>query len=233
MGQSARGVYGDVIEEIDWSVGEVMRALSEASLAENTLLFFTSDNGPWLVFGTHGGSAGLLRGGKGMTYEGGMRVPGLAWWPGTIAAGEVSDAVTSTMDLFPTALALADIPMPTDRIFDGRDLSPLLHGISTSEVRDAYFYYRGATLFAARVGPWKAHFTTQWAYVRDSVRTSHALPPLYHLGHDPGEQYNLSAAHPDVLTAIRAAVQAHREELVMPPTQLDARIDEGEQTSDH
>ena len=140
---SRRGLYGDVIEEIDWSVGQVLDALREEGLAETTLVFFTSDNGPWLIFDTHGGSAGLLHGGKGMTWEGGMREPGLAWWPGTIAPASVNHAVTSTMDLFPTALALVDAPLPEDRVIDGRNLLPLLTGSSDDEVRDALLLLPG------------------------------------------------------------------------------------------
>jgi len=223
---SRRGLYGDVIEEIDWSVGQVLDALRTEGLAENTLVFFTSDNGPWLVFDTHGGSAGLLHGGKGMTWEGGMRVPGLAWWPGTIAPGSVNDAVTSTMDLYATALSMAGHALPADRVIDGCNLLPMLTGASADPVRDVYFYYRGTTLYAARKGPWKAHFITQWAYVADSVRTEHDPPRLFHLDHDPSEQYDVAAAHPDVIAAIRAEVERHRANLDARATQLDARIDD-------
>jgi arylsulfatase A-like enzyme len=224
-GTSRRGLYGDVIEEIDWSVGQVMQVLQEEGLAENTLLFFTSDNGPWLVFDTHGGSAGLLRGGKGMTWEGGMREPALAWWPGTVPAGTVSSAVTTTMDLFPTAVEMAGGTLPTDRVIDGRNILPILKGASTNEVRDTYFYYRGETLFAARKGPWKAHYITQWAYTEDSERVNHTVPELYNLDLDPSEKYNLADQHPDILAEIEAAVQDHRDKLVRRPTQLEALIE--------
>jgi arylsulfatase A len=221
---SRRGRYGDVVEEIDWSVGQILDALRAEGLAENTLVFFTSDNGPWLVFDTHGGSAGLLYGGKGMTWEGGMRVPGLAWWPGTVAPGSVNNAVTSTMDLFATALSMAGRALPDDRVIDGRDLLPVLTGTSTEAVRDVYFYYRGTTLYAVRKGPWKAHFITQWAYVADSVRVAHDTPRLFNLDHDPSEQYDVAAAHPDVIADIRAEVERHQANLDARPTQLDARI---------
>jgi arylsulfatase A len=223
---SRRGLYGDVIEEIDWSVGQVLDALREEGLADNTLVFFTSDNGPWLVFDTHGGSAGLLHGGKGMTWEGGMRVPGVAWWPGTIASGSVNSAVASTMDLFPTALVMAGRDLPGDRIMDGRDLLPMLTGASEEPVRDVYFYYRGATLYAARKGPWKAHFVTEWAYLPDNQRTEHDPPRLFHLEHDPSEQYDVAAAHPEVIADILAEVEQHRNGLNPRPSQLDARIDD-------
>jgi arylsulfatase A-like enzyme len=130
------------------------------------------------------------------------------------------------MDLFATALSMAGRALPDDRVIDGRDLLPVLTGVSTEPVRDVYFYYRGATLFAARKGPWKAHFITEWAYVADSVRVEHDRPRLFHLDHDPSEQYNVAAAHPDVIADIRAAVEQHRANLAARPTQLDARIDD-------
>jgi arylsulfatase A-like enzyme len=225
-GTSRRGRYGDVVEEIDWSVGQILTALREEGLAERTLVFFTSDNGPWLVFDTHGGSAGLLRGGKGMTWEGGMRVPAVAWWPGTVPPNAVSAAVTSTMDLFPTALAMAGRPLPTDRVIDGRSLLPLLRGVSAEPVRDVFFYYRGATLYAVRMGPWKAHLITEWAYLADNQRTEHDPPLLYNLEHDPSERYDVAAEHPDVIADILREVERHRAGLEARPSQLDARIEQ-------
>jgi len=221
---SRRGLYGDVMEEIDFGVGEIMNVLREEGLAENTLVFFTSDNGPWLSYGTHGGSAGLLRGGKGMTWEGGMREPALAWWPGTIDGGQVSEAITSTMDLLPTALEMSDQDVATDRIIDGRSLLPILKGDTDLEVRDTYYYYRGATLYAVRKGPWKAHYATEWAYTGDNQWTEHDPPLLFHLEHDPSEQFDLSAENPAVLADIAAEVEAHRAAMVRRPSHMDARI---------
>ena len=223
-GVSRRGLYGDVIEEIDWSVGRVMATLREEGLAENTLVFFTSDNGPWLVFDTHGGSAGLLHGGKGMTWEGGMREPALAWWPGTIPAASVQPAVAGTVDLFSTALAMADVAEPDDRIIDGRNLLPLLKGESMEEVRDVYFFYRGTRIYAARKGPWKAHFITEWEYESDNQYTEHDPPLLFHLDHDPSEQYNLAEQHPEIIEEIEAAIASHQANLVARPDQLAARV---------
>src|SRR5690606_16189735 len=117
-GKSRAGIYGDAVEEIDWSTGEILDALREEGLAENTLVVFTSDNGPWLIMGNQGGSAGLLKDGKGSTWEGGMRVPGIVWMPGRIKPG-VTSVPANTMDLFPTALALAGQPTPTDVTIDG------------------------------------------------------------------------------------------------------------------
>ena len=131
-GKSDNGQVGDWIEEIDWSTGRVLDTLRELKLAENTLVIFTSDNGPWLVKGDDSGSAGPLRGGKGSTWEGGMREPTIAWWPGKIAPGTSSDAVAGTIDLLPTAVALAGGSVPDQPVIDGRDISPLLLGKTTN-----------------------------------------------------------------------------------------------------
>lgn len=223
-GQSKRGRYGDVIEEIDWSVGQVLNALRDEGISKNTLVFFTSDNGPWLVFDTHGGSAGLLRDGKGTTWEGGMREPALAWWPGTIPSGSVSTALVTAMDLLPTVFNLANAEIPADRVIDGIDLGEVIRGVS-DEGHEMIYYYRGTRLFAVRMGSWKAHYITQRAYVGDSP-VEHDPPLLFHLGHDPSEQYNVSAKHPDVLNVINERVRDHRAKLDPYPSQLEARIEE-------
>ena len=225
-GHSKAGLYGDVIEEIDWSVGQVMQTLEEEGIAEHTLVFFTSDNGPWLIFRTHGGSAGLLRDGKGTTYEGGMRSPALAWWPGAVPPGAVNSALVTAMDVFPTVLGMAGVPVPDDRVIDGMDIGNILRG-SDEEAHDMILYYRGTRIFAARVGPWKAHFITQRAYIGDDP-VSHDTPILNHLEHDPSERFDVSAEHPEVLEEIAARVAAHRAGLDPWPIQLDARIEEEE-----
>ncbi len=224
-GKSPRGLYGDVIEEIDWSIGVVLQTLRDLDLASLTLVVFTSDNGPWLVFDTHGGSAGLLRGGKGMTWEGGMRVPAVAWWPGTVPPGTVNMQFASTMDLLPTSTALAGADVPQDRVIDGRSLLPLLSGESDDAIHDAFFYYRGETLYAARMGSWKAHFITEWAYTDDARRIVHETPELYHLDEDPSEKYNIAADHPEVIEAIRRVVEQHEAGVERVPSRLEARIE--------
>lgn len=216
-GRSRAGIYGDTVEEIDWSVGQVLDALAAAGIAENTLVVFTSDNGPWLTKGAAGGSAGLLREGKGSTWEGGMRVPGIAWWPGRIMPGVVRE-VASTMDLFTTALVLGGAEPPADRIIDGRDLSPLLfRGEPLPET--PFFYYRGDKLAAVRVGEWKAHYFTQSGYGQPQPEL-HDPPLLFHLGLDPSEKRNLAAEHPDVIEKLVAATAAHRANLVPGEPQL-------------
>lgn len=219
-GRSAAGLYGDVIEELDWSVGELLKTLRQEQLAERTLVFFSSDNGPWLIMDLAGGSAGPLRGGKGSTWEGGMRVPGIAWWPGRIPAGRVQHEMATTMDLFVTCARLAGATVPTDRPIDGLDIAPLLFGEPNTTVpRPPFLFYRGSTLYAARVGPWKAHFFTRSAYGSDKP-AAHDPPALYHLGWDPGERFNLSANHPAILAQIQTAVDRLRAGIQPAPSQL-------------
>ena len=220
--RSLRGLYGDVIEEIDWSVGMILEVLGKEDLAENTLVFFTSDNGPWLPMGLTGGSAGLLRGGKGSTWEGGMRVPGIAWWPGTIKSGQVTQNMASTLDLFPTFMRLAGGALPPNRIMDGHDLTPLLTGSGLGQ-RQTYFYYRGTELFAVRHGPFKAHFQTRAGYGQAQAE-KHDPPLLFHLRHDPSEQHNVAGDHPGVLQDIANLVQQHRDNLKPGTPQLEERI---------
>jgi arylsulfatase A-like enzyme len=207
-GKSPRGLYGDVVEEIDWSTGEIMKALRDAGLDSNTLVVFTSDNGPWLTQKQAGGSAGLLREGKGSTWEGGMRVPFIAHWPGQIPAGRTETALTCNMDLFPTFIALAGAEMPKERPIDGLDFTPVLLGKGSGK-RDSFAYYRGMQLYAMRHGPWKAHFTTKPGYGPQAAQ-QHDPPLLFHLGHDPSEQFNVAAANPEVLAEIKKRVERHR-----------------------
>lgn len=217
-GKSLGGAYGDTVEEIDWSVGEVLKALRDAGIAENTLVFFTSDNGPWLIQGAQGGSAGPLKDGKGSTWEGGMRVPGIAWWPEHIRPG-VTQTAANTMDLFVTTLKLAGAPVPVDRAIDGLDLGPLLlQGTPLPE--RPFFYYRGDQLAACRMGPWKAHFFTQTGYGPAKPEPQNP-PALYHLGLDPGEKRNVALEHPEIIDKIRAATKMHQDGVVPGMPQLD------------
>ncbi len=220
-GTSRRGLYGDVVEELDWSVGQVLETLRELKLAEKTLVFFTSDNGPWLIKNQNGGSAGLLRGGKGSTWEGGMREPAIAWWPETIPAGTVSDELACTTDLLATIHALIDAPLPSDRTLDSYDIRPVLLGTGESP-RKSLLYYRGRKLMAARLGPWKAHFMTQAGF-RQREPKQHDPPLLFHLENDPSETYDLAKDHPEVIAQIRTLVSEHEAGLEAPPSQLELR----------
>jgi len=219
---SRRGLYGDVVEELDWSVGRILDTLRGLGLAQDTLVYFTSDNGPWLICGLRGGSAGLLRGGKGSTWEGGMREPCIAWWPGTIEAGSVSAQPACTMDIFTTSLLMAGAKLPTDRVIDGVDAIPILAGDGNSR-RDSMFFYRGTRLMAVRSGPWKAHFITQAGYGEKPV--SHDPPALYHLEHDPSERFDVAEKHPDVIADIMKKVEKHKATLESVKSQLEIKIE--------
>lgn len=221
---SARGLYGDVVEEIDWSVGEIFKTLREEGMDKNTFVFFTSDNGPWLVMGENGGSAGLLRDGKGSCWEGGMREPSIAWWPGKIKAGAVTQALGTTMDLFPTAMEIAGGTMPTDKPYDGVSLLPVLTERQES-VRDVVFYYRGQQLYAIRKGAWKAHFITiEGVYTKQNRVTSFETPLLFNVETDPSERFNVAEKHPDVIEEILKVKEDHESNLIKAPSQLEKRI---------
>ena len=221
-GRSLRGLYGDVVEEIDWSVGQLIETLRAEGLAENTLVLFTSDNGPWLSQFEQAGSAGLLREGKGTTWEGGMREPFIAWWPGRIRPAVITDLGT-TMDLYATAIELAGGAVPSVRPIDGYDIRPVLLGTGDTE-RDTVLYYRQRDLYAIRQGPWKAHFITQGAYGQGRDRTEHDVPELYNLDEDPSEQYELSASHPEIVSRLRALAAEHAAGVSPYPSRLEARI---------
>ena len=222
--KSRRGLYGDVIEEIDWSVGQILDELKSQGLDQNTIVWFCSDNGPWLIFDEQGGSAGLLRDGKGSTWEGGMREPTLAWWPGHIPAGSVSQELGSTMDIYTTSIKLAGGTVPTDRVVDGVDLtSVLLEGGNSP--RDEMVYYRGTKLMAIRKGPWKAHFITNPAYGREPFQ-EHDPPVLYHLEHDPSEKYDVAKDHPDVIKTLKTAAEQHRKTVKPVVSQLEIPLPE-------
>jgi arylsulfatase A-like enzyme len=219
-GKSLRGLYGDVIEEIDWSVGHVLQTLRNLKLDQNTIVWFTSDNGPWLTFKEHGGTAGLLREGKGTTWDGGMREPSICWWPETIPAGQVSAELGTTMDIYSTSLALAGARLEKDRIVDGYDLTESLKGNSKSP-RENVYYYRGTRLMALRKGPWKAHFATQESYTGNNKLTEHDPPVLYNLEVDPSEQWDVAEEHPEIIAEIKAVAVAHGKTVVAVPSQLE------------
>ncbi|MFP4055390.1 MAG: sulfatase [Candidatus Brocadiia bacterium] len=223
-GKSPRGLYGDVVEELDHSVGQVLDTLREHGLEKRTLVLFTSDNGPWLPRKLRGGSAGLLRGGKGSTWEGGMREPCIAWWPGTVPAGATSTGLASTLDILPTCLALAGVEPPGDRVLDGVDMTPILTGKGESR-REAMFFYRGTRLYAVRKGPWKAHFITQAGY---GDRPHPQDPPLlFHLERDPSERFDVAKQNPRVLDEIGELVAKHQAGLERPPSQLEIPLGKG------
>lgn len=203
-GKSQHGPYGDVVEEIDWSTGEVLDALRESGVEDNTLVIFTSDNGPWVAGSNKkkikGGSAGSLRGAKNTTWEGGMRVPFLARWPGRLPAGLVRDGIATLMDLFTTAVELAGGETPRDRVIDGRNILPLLDGSGGSPHDALYYYFRGEA-FAVRHGEWKLHFHKRELRSNGRPRRPQACSPpeLYNLSSDPGERNNIAGEHPEIV----------------------------------
>ncbi|MDF7808364.1 sulfatase [Pontiellaceae bacterium B12219] len=180
-GKTERGLYGDVIAELDWSVGQILQTLRENDLAKNSLVIFTSDNGPYLAGKEHGGSAGPLRDGKFKAYEGGCRVPCIAWQPGTVPSESVCEAQLSTLDLFPTFSALAGIDVPKNRPMDGFDICSVLKGDFKNAPQREWYLYRGQ---AIRVGDWK--------YVRDKNRDQ-----LFDLATDIGEKNNVAQQYPE------------------------------------
>jgi arylsulfatase A len=215
---SRAGIYGDVIEEIDWSVGQILETLKNEGIAENTFVVFTSDNGPWLTFKTHGGTAGLLRGGKGGTFEGGMREPTIFWWPGKIEPGVIMEMAT-TMDLLPTFCNLANVKIPDDRIYDGYDISAVIFGNGPNP-RNVVYYYRDTEVFAIRKGGYKAHFITQPEY-GSNVRTIHDPPLLFNLDVDPSENYDVAQDHPDIIADIKKILEDHILTLIPVENQLE------------
>src|SRR5690606_2802756 len=218
-GRSARGLYGDVIEEIDHGVGKILDTLREEGLAERTFVIFTSDNGPWLTIADHGGSAGLLRAGKGTTWEGGVRVPCIVWRPGTVPAGVIHHGLASTLDLFPTLVRLAGASLPSGVELDGVDQSRMLLTAAES-AREVVWYYRGTQLYAVRKGPFKAHFITEGSY-GGPARKEHDPPLLYHLEHDPSEAYDVAASHPDVVAELKGLFDRQREAVKPAASQLE------------
>jgi arylsulfatase A-like enzyme len=221
-GTSPRGLYGDVVEELDWSVGQVLELLRRERLVDNTFVFFTSDNGPWLPQEHHGGSAGLLREGKGSTWEGGMRVPAIAWWPGRIRAGVTTRELAANLDLFPTSLALAGAALPADRVLDGTDMAPILFGSGKSN-RRTFFFYRDEQLYAVRKGAYKAHFVTQPGYGSEPPMRQHDPPLVYNLAEDPSERFDLSAQRPEIVADLKGEADRHRAAMVPGTPQLEAR----------
>ena len=205
-GKSAEGLYGDVIEELDWSVGQVLAELKKNNVDTNTLVMFSSDNGPW-----YQGSPGKLRGRKTTTYEGGVREPFIARWPGRIPAGQVCDAVASMMDVFPTVTRLCGGTLP-QKPLDGIDIWPLLSGQTKSIEREALLYFDNWDLQCAKWMNWKLHIarhdSSTYSAAPVGGRHNYVLthPELYNLATDPQESYDVSPEHPDIVREIQTRV---------------------------
>lgn len=222
QGRSRAGRYGDTIEEIDWSVGQILNSLAALGLDRNTVTVFFSDNGPWANAEARSfqetqtlwdvGWAGLLRGTKGTTWEGGVRVPGIVRWPDTIPAGQVSAGMASALDLFPTFVNLAGGTVPEDRPMDGYSLLPLLTGKGPSPRREL-FHYLGANLQAVRQEAWKLRLAAPPQTPRGrGAPPPPAEPELFDLERDPGERFNVANDHPEVVARLRARLEEFRRQ---------------------
>ncbi|NQV32314.1 MAG: sulfatase [Phycisphaeraceae bacterium] len=218
-GKSEGGLYGDVIEELDWSMGQILDTLNDLGLDEETLVVFTSDNGPWIEAYLQGyyGSAFPLRGSKMKSWEGGPRVPCIVRWPGHVPAGRICDEIATTMDILPTFAKLAGVSLPEDRGIDGKDIFPLISGRAKKGPHDRYLFYCYTHLQGVRSGRWKLvlprpakpGWMSWWARMIDEVKEVQ----LFDLDSDMGETTNLAQAHPEVVERLTALIQDAREEL--------------------
>jgi arylsulfatase A len=221
-GKTGQGLYGDVIAELDWSVGQILNAVQRTNLDSDTLVIFASDNGPWMSYGNHAGSAGSFRESKATAFEGGVRVPFVARWPGRIPKGTVGHLPTMTIDLLPTLASLAGASVPSDRIIDGRDIWPLLtNRPDAAAPHDALYFYWGAELHAIRSGKWKLHLPHPYqsleraandgnagSYVRKEIELS-----LFDLENDAGETTNVADQNPAVVKQLLEYAERAREDL--------------------
>lgn len=225
-GTSGRGCYGDVIREIDWSTGQLMDILEKYGILENTLIIFTSDNGPWLVMEDHGGSPGILREGKQYTFEGGQRVPAIAMWPAGIPPGQVYDDMALMMDWFPTIATITRSQIPADRPYDGVDISQVLKG-KTAREETGFLYFDLSELQAYRYGDWKVKLPYE-GY--EGSKGKKAVPPhpllLINLKDDPGEQVNLADSLPGKLQEMLARMDSARKAVGTLPPSLEIGLEQ-------
>lgn len=224
QGKSGAGLFGDVVMELDWSVGEILAALEQQGIKENTLVVFTSDNGPWLNFGNHAGSAGPLREGKGTMFEGGYREPCLMRWPAKIPAGTTCDEFCTTMDLFPTVASLLEVELPSERRIDGKNILPLVTGDedARSPHEEFYCYYNGE-LHAVRDRRWKLHLPHGYRTMGDRKPGQDGVPgkyksariglALFDLHNDVGETQNVAEENPEIVQRLLAAAERARDDL--------------------
>lgn len=223
-GKSERGIFGDVLTELDWSLGEIMKELKAQGLDDNTIVIFTSDNGPWLNYGDHAGSSGGFREGKGTSFEGGQRVPAIIRWPGVVPAGRVSNKLLSNIDILPTLAKLTGSKLPKEKI-DGIEFVDLLKGDDTKTPRENFlYYYRQNSLEAVRKGNWKLVFPHPGRMYEGSLPGKDGQPgpapenhdwpvALYNLGRDPGERYDVYSQNPEIVAELEKIADAAREDL--------------------
>ena len=218
-GVSKRGLFGDVIAEIDWSVGEIIKTLKAQNLDENTLLVFTSDNGPWMVLDHMGGSAGMLKGSKTTSYEGGVREPTIFWSPSLVKPAVIHE-IGSTLDLLPTICDMAGIDKPKDKTLDGYSLQEVLASGGKSP-REEMLYYHGSRVFGARIGDYKAYYYSMPEFGYPQKLTRLKEPTLFNLQVDPAERWNVAKDHPEKLKEITAYVEKHVNSFELPESELD------------
>lgn len=242
-GRSKAGLYADAVEELDASVGSILDALKSRGLEEHTMVIFFSDNGPFLSYGNHAGSAGPLRGGKLTCFEGGLREPCIVQWPSRIKPRSVSNALVSSIDLLPTLASLCNTPLP-NRTIDGLDASDLFAGKSDRSPRDTFAYFNGTALHAVRKGPWKLHLPHEYLEVaaepgsngkpsnwgkmnplaiensgiagiasRHGYRVEKLPQSLFNLDEDPAESTDVSSRHPHLVKELLALAESHRADL--------------------
>ena len=203
--------FNDWVEELDASAGRVLDTVRQTGLADRTLVIFTSDNGPWLPQGTNAGVAGPLRGGKGSTWEGGVREPTIAWWPGRVPAGTSCDAVAANFDFLPTFVKLAGGSLPADRKLDGQDIFPLLFGQTKTSPHEAFYYFNGSRLQAVRSGPWKLSVVARAGEL--PTATTPFVPHLYNLDTEIGERTDVAAQNPEVVRRLAQLVAGMEADL--------------------
>ena len=221
-GRSIRGAYGDVVEELDQSVGTILQVLRDLKIADNTFVIFTSDNGPWGWANVDGGSSGLLKGNKGSVYEGGYRVPAIAWMPGTIKKGTVSTALASTIDLYPTLIAMTGNEISSQEELDGLNIKNTF--FNNEPVRHEIHYYRQDTLIGIRYKEWKMYIKDPNPWNDDL--TEKDIPVLYNIEHDPSEKYNVTSKHSDVVDRIVTLSEKHIRRVTKIPSKYDAILPE-------
>ena len=221
-GRSIRGAYGDVVEELDQSVGTILQVLKDLKIADNTFVIFTSDNGPWGWANVDGGSSGLLKGNKGSVYEGGYRVPAIAWMPGTIKKGTVSTALASTLDLYPTLIAMTGNEISNKKELDGLNIKNTF--VNNEPVRHDIHYYRQDTLIGIRHNEWKMYIKDPNPWNDDLTKKD--IPVLYNIEHDPSEKYNVTSKHSDIVDRIVTLSEEHIKKVTRVPSQYDTILPE-------
>lgn len=211
-GKSKRGAYGDVVEEIDWAMGEIIKTLEQEGLEKNTIVWFISDNGPWILKKEQGGSAGLFKDGKGSTWEGGVRVPCIAYWPGRFD-GAINENIVTAMDVFATNICLGGAQIPDDRAIDGADLRNYLGFTKIKEKAETPYFYSGIRneLMAVRQGKWKLHIKTYSQIGKDYFNGE--LPLLFNLETDPSEMYNQSSHYPEIVEKLELLIKDKQKEI--------------------